>query len=47
MAERAEGGSGGVGEGKGEELLLESDILTVMVVEVCGGGCLCRGELTF
>ena len=37
MAERAEGGSGGVGERKGEELLLESDILTVMVVEVCRG----------
>lgn len=47
MAERAEGGSGGVGEGKGEELLLESDILTVMVVEVCRGWTPLQGEAYF
>lgn len=37
MVERAEGGSGGVEEGKAEELLPEPDKLTVLVVEVCRG----------
>ena len=37
MVERAEGGSGGVEEGKVEELLPEPDKLTVLVVEVCRG----------
>lgn len=47
MGERAEGGSGGVEEGKGEELLPEPDKLTVLVVEVCRVWTLCRWELTF
>lgn len=47
MVERAEGGSGGVEKGKGEELLPEPDKLTVLVVEVCRVWTLCRWELTF